>query len=56
MKLDNSSDNKIKLLYKISEIVWFIEKHVEADAENAGDKECQETLNSLHKDLQKVSC
>ena len=53
MILDNSSYNKIKLLYKFSELAWFIEKHALLDAQTAGDKVCEELLISIHKDLKK---
>lgn len=52
MKLDNATYNKIKLLHELSCIAWFIEKHALADAQATGDKECQELLGSLGKDLQ----
>jgi hypothetical protein len=52
MMLDNTSYNKIKLLYKLSALSWFIEKHAKPDAQQAGDAQCQEMLNTLHKDIQ----
>lgn len=53
MILDNSSYDKIKLLYKLSELNWFIEKHALVDAQNAGDVDCVETLKSIQRDFQK---
>lgn len=53
MILDNSTYNKIKLLYKLSELQWFIEKHALADAAAAGDQICAESFLALQKDLQK---
>ena len=53
MMLDNSSFNKIKLLYKLSDLAWFIEKHAINDAQNAGDKACAEMLLNLQRDVQK---
>lgn len=53
MMLDNSSYNKIKLIYKLSDLLWFIEKHAINDAQNAGDKECIATLQAIEQDLEK---
>lgn len=53
MKLDNSSYNKIKLLHNLSGIIWFIEKHAILDAEQAGDRECLEILNSIKNNAEK---
>ncbi len=53
MMLDNSSYNKVKMLYKLSELTWFIEKHAIVDAQNAGDTACAETMMALQRDLQK---
>lgn len=53
MILDNTSYNKIKLLYKLSELAWFIEKHALLDAQTAGDKENADALLALQRDLQK---
>lgn len=53
MMLDNSTFNKVKILYKLSEMQWFIEKHAIIDAQEAGDKECVELLLAIQRDLQK---
>jgi len=53
MMLDNSSYNKVKIVYKLSSLLWFIEKHALLDAQVSGDRECQELLIALQKDLQK---
>lgn len=53
MMLDNVSFNKIKLLYKLSELQWFIEKHALSDANEAGDKACAELLLAIQRDLEK---
>ena len=53
MILDNSTYNKVKMLCKLSEICWFIDKHAIKDAENAGDAECIEMMRAIHKDLEK---
>ena len=53
MMLDNCTYNKIKMVYKISDLCWFIEKHAIEDAEKAGDMECAEILRGLQKDLEK---
>ena len=51
--LDNTTYNKIKLVYHFSHLVWFIEKHALPDAEKAGDVELLETLKALQKELPK---
>lgn len=53
MMLDNSTYNKVKVTYKLSRLIWFIEKHALIDAQNAGDKECLDALITLQKDLTK---
>jgi hypothetical protein len=53
MMLDNVSFDKIKLLYKLSDLLWFIEKHALLDAQNAGDKECVDALVGIQRDFQK---
>lgn len=51
MMLDNVSFDKIKLIYKLSDLVWFIERHAKSDAQQAGDSQCLEMLTELQKDL-----
>ncbi len=53
MMLDNLTYNKVKLLYKLSDLCWFIEKHAATDATAGGDAECAEALLALKRDLQK---
>lgn len=53
MMLDNSSFNKVKLLYKLSDLVWFLEKHAIVDAHSAGDAAGAEMLLGLQRDLEK---
>ncbi len=53
MMLDNSTYNKVKLIYKLSRIIWFIDKHGLLDSNNSGDKECLDNLVALKKDLEK---
>jgi hypothetical protein len=53
MMLDNMSYNKTKVVYKLSDLVWFIEKHAKADAKQAGDAAAQEMLTELQKDLER---
>ncbi len=53
MMLDNASYNKIKLLYKLTELQWFIEKHAINDANEAGDKACAELMLAIQRDLEK---
>lgn len=47
MKLDNVDYDKVKLLYKMSRIVWFIEKHAAMEAKRAGDRELLELLEEI---------
>ena len=53
MMLDNSTYDKVKLIYKLSRMIWFIDKHALVDSTNAGDKECMSNLVNLKKDLEK---
>ena len=53
MMLDNATYNKVKLLYKLSNLCWFLEKHAIADATAGGDAETAEALMLLKRDLQK---
>lgn len=53
MMLDNSTYNKVKIIYQLSKIIWFIDRHGLTDANNAGDKECMDALINLQKDLKK---
>ncbi len=53
MILDNASYNKVKLVYELSKVCWFIEKHAIKDAQDAGDTECAEMLLLAQRDLQK---
>lgn len=53
MMLDNSTYNKTKLLYELSKIIWFIDKHALKDAQDAGDRECAELLNQIKKEAEK---
>jgi hypothetical protein len=51
MMLDNVTFDKIKLIYKLSDLAWFIERHAKLDAQQAGDSQCLEMLTELQKDL-----
>lgn len=53
MMLDNATYNKVKLLYKLSNLCWFLEKHAITDATAGGDPEAAESLMLLKRDLQK---
>lgn len=53
MKLDNSTFNKVKILYKLSHLQRFIEKHAIDDANDAGDKATVEGLLAIQRDLEK---
>lgn len=51
MILDNCMYDKIKLLHKLSCILWFIKKHALEDAR--ADSECTQVLKELEADLEK---
>lgn len=51
--LPNCCYNKIKLLYKLSASLWFIEKHALEDSKKAHDEKCFAELEELKKDLEK---
>ncbi len=51
--MDNAKYNKVKVLYDLSALCWFIEKHALADAKKANDSECIKMLEELKKDLEK---
>ena len=52
-KFDNCSYNKVKLLCQVSELLWFIEKHAQKDAEMALDEKCFAAIIDLKTDLEK---
>ncbi len=51
--LCNCNYNKTKLLYKISKVVSFIEKHAIRDAEKDGHPLCAEEYKELKQDLER---
>ncbi|MBA3954214.1 hypothetical protein H0X48_02765 [Candidatus Dependentiae bacterium] len=51
MMLDNMSYNKIKIVYTLSDLLWFIEKHAKVDAQQSGDVAGQEVLEEMQKEL-----
>lgn len=51
--LCNCNYNKTKLLYKISKVVSFIEKHAVRDAEKDGHPLCAEEYKELKQDLER---
>ncbi|MBI2655560.1 hypothetical protein HYX06_04005 [Candidatus Woesearchaeota archaeon] len=51
--LSNCNYDKIKLLYKISVLAKFIEKHAVKDAEHDGHPLCAEEYRELKNDLEK---
>lgn len=51
--VNNAKYNKIKVLYELSSLCWFIEKHALADAQKAGEAECTKMLEELKKDIDK---
>lgn len=52
MNLDNNTYNKIKIIYKMSEVAWFINKNGIADATKAGDNESITLLLNIQEDLE----
>jgi hypothetical protein len=63
VKLNNCEYDKIKLLYKFSCILWFIEKHAEIDAREIGDtqfnrflEEIKEATENYVEQLQEMVC
>jgi hypothetical protein len=51
--LDHCTYDKVKLLHKLSSMLWFIEKHAKNDAKMANDAECAAILQKMSKDLEK---
>jgi len=51
--LDNCTYDIIKLLYKLSSELWFIQKHAKDNAKKIKDTECLKTLEMVEKDLER---
>ena len=51
--LSNCNYDKTKLIYKLSKIIEFIEKHAIRDSEKAGHPLCGEEYKELKEDLEK---
>ena len=51
--LSDCNYDKIKLVYKLSSLLWFIQKSAIKDAEAAKDAACVEALRNMEKDLKK---
>lgn len=51
--MENCEYNEIKLLHELSRLSWFIKKHAEADAINAGHNGCHAFMEELGHDLEK---
>ncbi len=49
--LENCCYDKTKLLHELSCISWFIEKHAQPEAKKTKDKEFEDLLKKLQKDL-----
>ncbi len=49
--IQNKTYNSIKLYYKLTSLVWFLEKHAIPEAQ--GDADCVQKLTSLKADLEK---
>jgi len=50
--LSNTRYDKIKLMHKLSCLIWFIERHGIQDAEAANDQETLQAMRELKQDLQ----
>lgn len=50
--LKNCTYDKVKLLHKLSSLLWFIENHAKVDAINADDVNFNELLKNLSEDLE----
>lgn len=53
MMLDKVTYDKIKIIYELSKVCWFIEKHAKNDAKSTGDQELLASLTALQNDLEK---
>ncbi len=51
--LKNHTYDKVKVLYKLSALCWFIDKHAAPAAQAANDQECFNSYQQLKKDLTK---
>ncbi len=51
--LENNYYDNVKLLYELSKLCWFIEKHAKPEAQQAGDPADLEKLQQLQDDLHK---
>jgi len=51
--LSNCCYDKIKLLHELSKCLWFIERHAEGDAKEAGHQEFHKLLDVIEADLEK---
>ena len=51
--MSNCDYDKIKILYKISKLIGFIENHAGEDAEDQGHGECKEAYSELKQNLEK---
>ena len=49
--LENNHYDNVKLLYELSKLCWFIEKHAKPGAQQAGDTAGVERLKQLQEDL-----
>jgi len=45
--------DKIKLIYEMSKLAWFIEKHAKENAKKENDNACHAACQELLKDLER---
>ncbi len=51
--LNDTKYDKVKLLYKLSKICWFLEQHAIDNAEKEGDDKAVQRLKELKNDIEK---
>lgn len=51
--LSHCTYDKVKVLYELSKMLWFIEKHAKQDAKNEKDAQCFDNFEKLAQDLEK---
>lgn len=51
--LTNNKYDKVKLLYKLSRVLWFLKEHAIKEATRDGNEQCLALYKELEKDLEK---
>lgn len=51
--LSHCTYDKVKIIYELSKMLWFIEKHAKQDAKNEQDSTCYDNFEKLAQDLEK---